>query len=276
MRENRKIRLDQLLLLRGIADSIEKAQAMILKGHVLVEDKPSEKAGTSFSKDVEIRIRKPERQWASRGAYKLLSAIQHFDLSLMGKVCLDVGASTGGFTDVMLSHGAERVYALDVAYGQLAWELRQNPKVVVMERQNARHITSAMFNPRPLFAASDASFISLKLLLRPISEVLEEGGEAVVLVKPQFEAPQGHVSKGGVVADPKAHWEVLEDLAQFIEKRSAFGLIGATYSNIRGPKGNIEFLYHLRKDAESQKLDLRSLILNAHRTLIGHEVELTP
>ncbi len=271
-----RIRLDQLLLQRGLAPSLERARAMILEGQVLVQDQPAQKAGAVFPSDVTLRLRRQERQWVSRGAYKLLTAIQSFCLDLSDRVCLDVGASTGGFTDVMIRSGAAKVYALDVAYGQLAWELRQHPRVAVMERFNAKAMTPEHFDPRPSFGACDASFISLKQLLPPMAAVLVDGGETVVLVKPQFEAPRDKVSKGGLVLDAQVHRAVLEDLARFVADQTPFGLIGAAYSSIRGPRGNIEFLYHLRKGASQGHLDLEELVALAHKNFIGHEVTKNP
>ena len=236
-----KERLDKLLVQRGLAESREQAQRMIMAGWVLVDDRPATKAGHRVPVDAVIRV-KERPTFVSRGAHKLVAALDAFGIDPQGWVCADVGASTGGFTDVLLQRGAKRVYAIDVGYGQLHWRLRQDPRVVVMERTNARYLQQL---PEPVHLVTlDASFISLRLLLLPARRWLAEGGQMVALVKPQFEAGRERVGKGGVVRDSAVHRQVLMEVVAWADAHE-LGPQGLIPSPIRGPKGNVEFLLWL-------------------------------
>lgn len=261
-----KTRLDQRLVDEGLADNLQLAGALIMAGEVLVGGKRASGAGTQVREDVPVTLKNSSGPWVSRGAYKLLTAIERFHLELGGRVCLDVGSSTGGFTQVLLHHGASRVYAVDVGYGLLDWKLRKDERVVVMERQNARFLTPEMFPVRPDFASSDASFISLKRLLIPMAAVTTENAESVVLVKPQFEARHEDVGAGGVVRSPEVHASVLSGLLDWL-RETPWGLVEATWSGIKGPKGNIEYLFHLRKGVPSAPLDVETLVKDSHAAL---------
>ena len=238
-----KIRLDKLLLERKLAPTRQKAQALIAAGQVLVNNRLADKAGTMVEDSVSITV-KESCPYVSRGGYKLEAGLTFFNIKPTAYICLDIGASTGGFTDCLLKNGAAKVYAVDVGYGQLAWELRQNSRVVVMERTNARYLTSENFEDSIDFAVIDASFISLKLLIPPLLPLFREEISILALIKPQFEVGRGKVGKGGVVRDPALHQEVIEDIAIFSK---TLGLVsrGVTPSPILGPKGNKEFLTHL-------------------------------
>ncbi|NLI96638.1 MAG: TlyA family RNA methyltransferase [Synergistaceae bacterium] len=242
-----KERLDKLLLERGLAPTRAKAQAMIMAGLVRIDGTPAEKAGQLVSPDLTLEIVEKETEWVSRGAKKLLKALEVFGIDPSGRVCLDVGASTGGFTEVLLSRNASRVYAVDVGYGQLAWKIRTDPRVVVMERTNARYLNRESF-PTPMdLIVVDVSFISLRLLLPPLLDILKPDGEMAVLVKPQFEAGKDRVGKGGVVRSSQVHREVLEEFVDFVRGLPGITLAGLTWSPIKGPSGNIEFLAHLSR-----------------------------
>ncbi len=262
-----KSRLDRRLVDEGLADSLRLAGALIMAGDVLVGGEPAVSAGQLVRDDVPVRLKSSSGEWVSRGAHKLLTAIERFRLDFTGRVCLDVGASTGGFTQVMLRHGASRVYSVDVGYGLLDWKLRGDERVIVMERQNARFLKREMFSPVPDFASSDASFISLRMLLNPMAEVTAENAEAVVLVKPQFEARHEDVGTGGVVRSPEVHLEVLSGLAAFVRDETPWGLAEAAWSGIKGPKGNIEYLFHLRKNISSPAPDFEELVRKSHEAL---------
>lgn len=262
-----KKRLDLRLVEEGMADSLQAAGALIMAGEVLIDGQPASSAGQPVKDAAVVRLKSGSGGWVSRGAHKLLTAVERFQLKLENRVCLDVGASTGGFTQVMLKHGAAKVYAVDVGYGLLDWSLRTDPRVVVMERQNARFLTVEMFAPRPDFACSDASFISLRLLLNPLAAATAAEAEAVVLVKPQFEARREDLGEGGVVRSPEVHRAVLEDLADFVGRETPWGLEEATWSGIKGPKGNIEFLFRLRKNMTSASVDFYELVRVSHETL---------
>lgn len=237
-----KIRLDQLLVTRGLAESREQAQRLIMAGAVLVEDMQATKPGQQVAGVADIRLRETLR-YVSRGGEKLEAALAGFGIDPRGSVCADVGASTGGFTDVLLQGGAARVYAIDVGYGQLHWRLQNDPRVAVMDRTNARYVARL---PEPIALATvDASFISLRLLLPVMRGWLTEDGQIVALVKPQFEAGREHIGKGGVVRDPRVHSQVLDELVAWAATAglSPQGLIP---SPLLGPKGNREFLLWLR------------------------------
>jgi len=260
-----KVRIDILLVERGLQESRQRAQATIMSGLVYVNQQRVDKPGTGVSADAEIEIRGSTLPYVSRGGLKLEKAMKAFPLALSGAVCADIGASTGGFTDCMLQNGAARVYAVDVGYGQLAWKLRSDPRVVCMERTNARFLTHEQIPEELDFSSVDVSFISLKLILPAVCGLLKERGHAVCLVKPQFEAGREKVGKKGVVRDPAVHAEVLEHFLLHA-KESGFAVLGITYSPIRGPEGNIEYLGFLEKGtAPEQVFDLRGLVEESHR-----------
>lgn len=241
-----KVRLDVEMVRRGLAPSRERARAEIMAGEVRVNGVPAQKAGQEIPEDAEIVIVEAAIPFVSRGGLKLDKAVRVFPISLAGRVCADIGASTGGFTDVMLKNGARRVYAIDVGYGQLDWSLRNDERVTVMERTNARNMVPDWF-PEPIsFASIDVSFISLRLILPPLYNCLEEGGEVVALIKPQFEAGRGEVGKNGVVRDEAIHARVCRDTMAFADALG-FSVLGLDYSPITGPKGNIEFLLYMQK-----------------------------
>lgn len=238
-----KIRLDKLLLERKLAPTRQKAQALIGAGQVLVDNRLADKAGAMVEDSSTVEI-KESCPYVSRGGYKLEAGLQFFDIKPAGHICLDIGASTGGFTDCLLQNGALKVYSVDVGYGQLAWEIRQDPRVVVMERTNARYLTREDFAEPVDFAVIDASFISLKLLIPPLLPLFKDNISILALIKPQFEVGRGKVGKGGVVRDPALHQEVIDDIMDFC-KELGLESRGVTPSPILGPKGNREFLTHL-------------------------------
>ena len=262
-----KTRLDALLVSRGLSDSRERAKALIMAGEVFVNGQRSDKPGTAYGEDVEIEVRSSGPKYVSRGGLKLERALDFFGGDPAGKVCLDCGASTGGFTDRMLRRGAKMVYAVDVGYGQLAWSLRQDPRVVVMERTNARYLTADMFPERPGLASVDVSFISLSLILPAVRAVLTEDGEVFCLIKPQFEAGREKVGKKGVVRDPRTHLEVLEAFLKNAES-AGFFVKNVTWSPIRGPEGNIEYLGHLVSSPCELEADIDDVVRKSHE-LIG-------
>lgn len=262
-----KKRLDVLLVERGLATSREKAKAMIMAGEVLVDNEREDKAGSMFPEEVEIVLKGKPLPYVSRGGLKLEKAMKNFDLTLDGKVCMDVGASTGGFTDCMLQNGATKVYAVDVGYGQLDWKLRSDERVVCMERTNARYLDRDQIPDELDFASIDVSFISLKLILPAVHRVLKEGGHVACLIKPQFEAGREKVGKKGVVRDPSVHLEVLENFLTHA-KDSGFTVLDITFSPIRGPEGNIEYLGYLESgDWVEKTFDLQGLVEQSHAAL---------
>ena len=232
-------RLDQRLFELGLAESREKAKATIMSGIVYVNGQKSDKPGTQVSDDAEIVVRGNACPYVSRGGFKLAKALEVFPIEPAGKVCIDCGASTGGFTDVLLKNGAAKVYAVDVGYGQLAWQLRQDSRVVVMERTNARALTPDMFPESMDLGVMDVSFISIRLILPALHGLLKPGGEVVCLIKPQFEAGKADVGKKGVVRDKAVHERVLREMCEFFPT-AGYTLMGLDYSPIRGPEGNIE------------------------------------
>ena len=234
-----KKRLDVLLVERGLQESRQKAQATIMSGLVFVRGQRVDKPGTAVAEDAQIEVRGNVLKYVSRGGLKLEKAMSTFPIQLEGAVCADIGASTGGFTDCMLQNGAGKVYAVDVGYGQLAWSLRSDPRVVCMERTNARYLTHEQIPQELDFVSIDVSFISLKLILPAVWGLLKTGGHVACLVKPQFEAGKEKVGKKGVVRDPAVHLEVLDHFLEHA-KESNFTVIGITYSPVRGPEGNIE------------------------------------
>ena len=262
-----KTRLDVLLTERGLLDSRQKAQATIMSGIVFVNGQRVDKVGTAVANDAQIEIRGATLQYVSRGGLKLEKAMQTFPLDLHDKICADIGASTGGFTDCMLQNGAKKVYAVDVGYGQLDWKLRNDPRVVCLERTNARYLTHEEIPDELDFASIDVSFISLKLIFPALYGLLRQGGEIACLIKPQFEAGREKVGKKGVVRDPAVHLEVLEHFL-IHAKENHFTVLGITYSPIRGPEGNIEYLGFLRKSEEpSAMIDLNAIVEASHSTL---------
>ncbi len=243
----KKIRLDQLLVEKGLAESREKAKRLILAGQVMVGGQPASKPGHTVSSDHEIVLKEVER-FVSRGGEKLEGAMKSFPIELTEKVCLDIGSSTGGFTDCMLQHGAIKVYAIDVGKGQLHWKLREDPRVIVMEGVNARHLTPADMPELADFASIDTSFISLTNILPAVRGLLKPGGEIVSLIKPQFEAGKEDVDKGrGVITDPAIHEAVITKVKKFGTEELGLEWLGLSTSPLKGPKGNIEFLAYWRK-----------------------------
>ena len=241
-----KERLDVLLVNRGLAQSREKAKAIIMSGNVLVNGQREDKAGSMFDDKVEITLKSIPLKYVSRGGLKLEKAIVKHGLVLDGKVCMDIGSSTGGFTDCMLQNGAEKVYAVDVGTNQLAWKLRQDPRVVSMERTNIRYVTPDQIGEPIDFASVDVSFISLTKILEPAKALLAEAAQMVCLIKPQFEAGREKVGKKGVVRDPKVHEEVVETIMTYVTGLG-FRILAIDYSPIKGPEGNIEYLLYMEK-----------------------------
>lgn len=244
-----KERLDVLLVNRGLAPSREKAKTMIMEGNVFVNNNREDKAGSTFPDDCQIEIHGKTLQYVSRGGLKLEKAMKHFDISLDGKVCMDIGASTGGFTDCMLQNGASKVYAVDVGYGQFAWKLRQDERVVCMEKTNIRYVTPSDIDDVLDFASVDVSFISLTKVLGPARDLLKDNGQMVCLIKPQFEAGREKVGKKGVVRDKKVHEEVINKVIDFALE-IGFSIHNLEYSPIKGPEGNIEYLVYIEKTSE--------------------------
>ena len=260
-----KERLDRLLPELGLTDTRNKAQALIMAGKVRVNGQVVTKSGAMYERNALITL-DDSHQWASRGAQKLLRAFEVFPISVDGKVCADFGASTGGFTDVLLSKGAAKVYAIDVGYGQMIWRLLNDKRVIVMDRTNARYLTRSNFPERISFAGCDVSFISLRLILPVLDEVVDD--EAVVLIKPQFEAGRDRIVKG-VVKDKAVHSEVIESILSFIKENTGFKVSGLTYSPIRGPEGNIEFLCHVKHDGDDNYFAVDDIVNEAHENTRG-------
>ncbi|WP_270457671.1 TlyA family RNA methyltransferase [Faecalimonas umbilicata] len=248
-----KERLDVLLVKRNLAESREKAKAIIMSGNVFVEGQREDKAGTTFSDEVQIEIKGHTMPYVSRGGLKLEKAIANFDVDLEGKVCTDVGSSTGGFTDCMLQNGARKVFAIDVGRGQLAWKLRQDDRVVCMEKTNIRYVTPEDLGEEIDFSSIDVSFISLTKVLEPIRNYLKPDGEIVALIKPQFEAGREKVGKKGVVREKSTHHEVIELVTSYAAS-IGFQILGIEFSPIKGPEGNIEYLVHLKKSEAGSNL----------------------
>ena len=247
-----KKRLDILVTEQGLAPSREKAKALIMEGIVYADGVREDKPGTVIAEEAKIEVRGKTLPYVSRGGLKLEKAQQTFALSLEGKCCLDIGASTGGFTDCMLQNGAVKVYAIDVGYGQLAWKLRSDPRVVCLEKTNIRLVRPENLPEKADFASIDVSFISLSLVLGPVKELLKENGRIVCLIKPQFEAGREKVGKHGVVRDPAVHEEVILRVLSEAEKLGLHPL-GLTYSPVKGPEGNIEYLLYLEKESREEK-----------------------
>ncbi len=264
-----KQRLDVLLTERGLAESRAKAQALIMAGEVYVDRQKIDKCGTAVSADAEIEVRGNACPYVSRGGLKLEKALRDFGVDPTDFVCSDSGASTGGFTDCLLQKGAAKVYAIDVGYGQLAWKLRSDPRVVTMDRTNIRYVTPEDVGEALDLSVVDVSFISLRTVLPAIKALLKPDGQIVCLIKPQFEAGREKVGKKGVVRDPKIHEEVLSGFLA-LARELELTLLHLTYSPVTGPEGNIEFLGHLSKTpGNSVPIDLAALVGEAHAVLRG-------
>ena len=266
-----KERLDVLLVNRNLAESREKAKAIIMSGIVYVDGQKEDKAGTMFEDTVSVEVRGHTLAYVSRGGLKLEKAMTHFGVTLNGKICMDVGASTGGFTDCMLQNGAVKVYSVDVGHGQLAWKLRNDERVVCMEKTNIRYVTPEDIPDRIQFASIDVSFISLTKVLGPVKELLTEDGQIVCLIKPQFEAGRGKAGKKGVVREKSTHLEVIESVIAFA-KSIGFGILNLEFSPIKGPEGNIEYLLYLQNhpelaDEKGVEIDPKTIVEEAHNTL---------
>ena len=249
-----KERLDVLLVKRNLAESREKAKAIIMSGNVFVEGQREDKAGSTFSDEVQIEIKGNTLPYVSRGGLKLEKAMANFDVVLTDKVCTDVGSSTGGFTDCMLQNGAKKVFAIDVGKGQLAWKLRQDERVVCMEKTNIRYVTPEDLGEAIDFSSIDVSFISLTKVLLPIRNYLKEDGQIVALIKPQFEAGREKVGKKGVVREKSTHYEVIEIVISYAIS-IGFDVKALDFSPIKGPEGNIEYLVHLEKTEHPKQMD---------------------
>ena len=265
-----KERLDMLLMKRNLAVSREKAKAIIMSGNVYVDGQKEDKPGTAFPGEVHIEVRGHALPYVSRGGLKLEKAMGSFHVSVEGKVCTDVGSSTGGFTDCMLQNGAVKVYAIDVGRGQLDWKLRQDPRVVCMEKTNIRYVTPEDIGEAIDFSSIDVSFISLSKVLMPIRDYLTEDGEIVALIKPQFEAGREKVGKKGVVREKSTHLEVIKNVLEYA-KGHGFHVEDLTYSPIRGPEGNIEYLVHFKKcegtGHQSGRADIEKIVGEAFAEL---------
>ncbi len=259
----KKERLDVLVVERGLCETREKAQKYIMAGMVLVNDQKVDKAGTKISVDSQLRLVGEPLPYASRGGFKLEEAFKRFPISMQDAVVVDLGASTGGFVDCALQNGAKRVYAVDVGYGQLAWKLRTDERVVNMEKTNARYLTPDDFPELMDWMTTDVAFISLTKILPAAYSILKENGSGVALIKPQFEAGRDKIGKNGVVRDPEVHEEVIGNILSFNEKLG-FKTLGIVHSPIQGPQGNIEYLYWFTKDAsaESIDVDIKALVRN--------------
>lgn len=267
-----KKRLDCLIFDRGLTESREKAKAVIMAGQVYVEGQKQDKPGTLLPLEVQIEVRGDRLPYVSRGGLKLEKALAAFPIDLKGKVAMDIGASTGGFTDCMLQNGAQKVYAVDVGYGQLAWKLRTDPRVVCLERTNVRYLTDEQVPEPVAFFSADVSFISLRLVLPAARRFLSENGQSVCLIKPQFEAGRENVGKKGVVRDKKIHIQVINDIMDFVLK-NGFSVLGLTYSPVKGPEGNIEYLLYLQKSDSpvTASPDADALVKESHLRLNGGE-----
>ena len=271
-----KERLDVLLVKRNLAESREKAKALIMSGIVYVNGQKEDKAGTTFEETAPIEVRGSTLKYVSRGGLKLEKAMDCFGVRLDGKICMDVGASTGGFTDCMLQNGAVKVYSVDVGHGQLAWKLRNDERVVCMEKTNIRYVTPEDIADPIGFASIDVSFISLTKVLGPVKALLEDNGQIVCLIKPQFEAGRDKVGKKGVVREPAVHLEVIDMVIDY-GLSIGFEALNLEFSPIKGPEGNIEYLLYLQKHPEDQEAeyavrreaaaDPKAVVAEAHQTL---------
>ena len=269
MEKIHKERLDVLLVKRGLAETREKAKTTLMAGLVLVNGQKIDKAGTMVKEDAELRVLGDALPYVSRGGLKLEKAMKTFNINMEGKFVADIGASTGGFTDCALQRGAAKVFAIDVGYGQLAWKLRSDPRVVNMERTNIRYVRPGDIGELLDFASIDVAFISLTKVLEPAKALLKDTGEIVALIKPQFEAGRGNVGKKGVVRDPEVHRSVNRAVIDY-SREIGFSPVGLTFSPIKGPEGNIEYLVHLVQSSEfsaltEEKID--KIVDEAHKEL---------
>ena len=261
-----KVRLDVYMAENSLCEGRSRAQALIMSGMVYVNGQKAEKAGMSVSEKDEIEVREGLR-YVSRGGLKLEKAMECFGAELSGKVCMDIGASTGGFTDCMLQNGAKKVYSVDVGYGQLAWSLRTDERVVNMERTNIRYVEREQLDEALDFASVDVSFISLKLIFPVMKKLLKAGGEAVCLIKPQFEAGKEKVGKNGVVREAETHIEVINNVIDMAYD-NGFSVLGIDFSPIKGPKGNIEYLIYVKNDnnmCTNELVDIEGVVETAHK-----------
>lgn len=262
-----KDRLDVLLVKRGLAESREKAKAVIMSGIVYVDGQKEDKAGQTFADTANIEVRGSTLKYVSRGGLKLEKAMECFDVSVKDKVCMDIGASSGGFTDCMLQNGAKKVYAVDVGHGQLAWKLRNDTRVVVMEKTNIRYVKPEDIGESIDFASIDVSFISLSKVLPAAYNLLGERGEIVALIKPQFEAGREKVGKKGVVREKSTHIEVIQNCFAYAGENGFF-VRELEFSPVKGPEGNIEYLYHLVKSGDvDNDIDIEAVVNTAHEKL---------
>lgn len=272
MREQRKKeRLDVLLVKRALAESREKAKRIIMTGNVFVNEQREDKAGSTFPEDVRIEIKGTPMKYVSRGGYKLEKAMDLWEVPLDGKICMDVGASTGGFTDCMLQNGAAKVYAIDVGTNQLAWKLRQDERVVSMEKTNIRYVTREEVPEEIAFSSIDVAFISLTKVLLPVKALLGIGGRVVCLIKPQFEAGREKVGKKGVVKDRKVHLEVVCQIMTYVIQ-IGFKILALSYSPIKGPEGNIEYLLYIEKKENAKEAENAQEIFEEKYLELAREV----
>lgn len=270
-----KERLDVLLVQQGLANSRELAKAYIMAGNVYVDGQKEDKAGTKVAVTAKLEVKGNQMKYVSRGGYKLEKAMDVFGIRLDGKICLDIGASTGGFTDCMLQNGASKVYAIDVGYGQFAWNLRNDERVVCLEKTNVRYVTHEQVPDEGDFASIDVSFISLTKVLPAVLGVLGEKGQLVCLIKPQFEAGREKVGKKGVVRDSSVHREVIEMIVEYVRTQS-LGILGLDFSPIKGPEGNIEYLIYLDKSRSGMHEDevqarVDTVVAQSHKILSGEK-----
>ena len=270
-----KERLDVLLVQQGLANSRELAKAYIMAGNVYVDGQKEDKAGTKVAVTAKLEVKGNQMKYVSRGGYKLEKAMDVFGIRLDGKICLDIGASTGGFTDCMLQNGASKVYAIDVGYGQFAWKLRNDERVVCLEKTNVRYVTHEQVPDEGDFASIDVSFISLTKVLPAVLGVLGEKGRLVCLIKPQFEAGREKVGKKGVVRDSSVHREVIEMIVEYV-RTQGLGILGLDFSPIKGPEGNIEYLIYLDKSRSGMQEDevqarVDTVVAQSHKILSGEK-----
>ena len=263
----KKVRLDQLVYEQGHTESRERAKTTIMAGLVFVNGQRADKPGMAVSPDVQLEVRGSALPFVSRGGYKLDKALKVFPVDPAGKICLDCGASTGGFTDVLLQHGAKKVYSVDVGYGQLAWKLRTDERVVNLERTNLRYVTEEQI-PEPIeLAVMDVSFISIRLVIPAVHRLLLPDADYICLIKPQFEAGREEVGKKGVVRDSAVHEHVVREILDFAQAEG-FSVLGLDYSPIKGPEGNIEYICHLRNCAgQSKEFDVAVVVKASHEAL---------
>lgn len=261
-----KQRLDNYLVENGYVETRSKAQSLIMAGEVYIDNQKASKSGEQIKGTEKIEVRSKGLQYVSRGGLKLEKAMKRFPISLSDKICMDIGASTGGFTDCMLQNGAAKVYSIDVGYGQLAWKLRTDERVVNLERTNFRHVTHEQIPDEIDFFSVDVSFISLKLILPPAYDLLKDSGSAVCLIKPQFEAGKENVGKKGVVRDINVHKDVISNVLEFT-KEIGFKVEGLDFSPIKGPEGNIEYLMYITKNGSNADINIDETVEKSHETL---------